>query len=257
MELEIYSQHSADGFVKEFTWNHEDIKREVAEKVKHYAAVVYTEDQIKEAKADRAKLRKFIDALETKRKELKKKCLEPYEAFEKQLKEITAIVNEPIDLIDGQVKAFEEAKKAEKKAAIEEYWESIKKPSQIYLSQIFSEKWLNSSVSLKAVCGEIDARLEQIQKDLATLATMPEFAFEATEVYKYTLDINEAISEGKRLSEMQKRKAEATEPAKEVAEEPQERTWIGFKAYLSTAEALALKDFFTARNIKFEPIKQQ
>ena len=77
MELEIYSP-SKDGFVKEITWNHDQIKKEVAEKVKHYATMVYTDDQIKDAKNDRAKLRKFVDALETKRKEIKKQCLAPY-----------------------------------------------------------------------------------------------------------------------------------------------------------------------------------
>ena len=260
MELEIYSQFNADGHVQGFTWNHEEIKREVAEKIKHYAAMVYTEDQVKDAKADMAKLRKFVTALESKRKELKKKCLEPYEAFERQVKEITALVSEPIDMIDRQVKGFEETKKAEKMATIEAYWASLaeegKIPDGITLDQIFSEKWLNATASLKSVFGEIDARLEQIKKDLATLATMPEFAFEATEVYKHTLDINEAISEGKRLLDLQKRKAEATAPAKQEAADDQARAWVGFRAYLSTAEAMALKEFFTARNIKFESIKQ-
>lgn len=292
MELKIYSP-STDGFVKEITWNHEEIKQEVAEKVKHYSAVVYTEDQIKDAKADRAKLRKFVDALETKRKEIKKQCLEPYEAFEKKMKEIVGIVNEPISMIDRQVKEYEEIQKEEKRNAIEAYWislsEDAKIPEGIIFDQIFNGKWLNASVSLKAVCSEIDARLEQIEKDLATLAEMPDFAFEATEVYKYTLDMNMAIAEGKKLVEMQKRKAEAeAEAAKQVTEEAAEeaphgtgisglyqntygarvaqgledqqtnspeKQWIAFKAHLSTEDALALKDFFTARNIKFEAIK--
>ena len=281
MELEIYSP-STDGFVKEITWNHEEIKKEVAEKVKHYATMVYTDDQIKDAKNDRAKLRKFVDVLETKRKEIKKQCLAPYEAFEKQMKEITAIVNEPIALIDRQVKEYEEIQKAEKREAIEAYWISLsedgKTPEGISFVQIFSEKWLNSSVSLKAVCSEIDAWLEKIEKDLATLAEMPEFAFEATEVYRSTLDLGKAITEGKRLVEMQKRKAEAeaakqnttatltvrddavdvaryTEEVKKVAETAQPKQWVSFRALLSTDDAVALKEFFTARNIEFEAIK--
>ena len=271
MELEIYSP-SKDGFVKEITWNHEEIKQEVAEAVKKYSAVVYTDDQIQDAKADRAKLRKFVDALETKRKEIKKQCLAPYEAFEKQMKEIVGIVNEPILMIDRQVKEYEEIQKAEKREAIEAYWLSLyedgKVPGDICLNQIFNEKWLNASVSLKAVVSEIDARLDQIKKDLATLAEMPEFAFEAIEEYKHTLDINAAIREGKRLVEMQKRKAEmeaavnceSSKPAEPVKEAVSDATqpdkqWISFKAYLSTDDALALKEFFTVRNIKFEAIR--
>ena len=93
MELQIYSP-TQDGFIKEITWNHEDIKREISERVKHYTNLLYTDEQIKLAKTDRANLRKFVDALETKRKEIKKQCLAPYEDFEKQMKEIVSIVNE-------------------------------------------------------------------------------------------------------------------------------------------------------------------
>ena len=281
MELEIYSP-TKDGFVKLITWNHEQIKKEVAEKVKKYSAVVYTDDQIQDAKADLAKLRKFVDVLETKRKEIKKQCLAPYEAFEKQMNEITAIVNEPILMIDKQVKEYEEIKRAEKRDAIESYWISLsedgKIPVDITLDRIFNEKWLNASVTLKTVCTEINARIEQIEKDLATLAELPEFAFEAKEVYKHTLDLNQAIGEGKRLAEIQKRKAEAEAAMQNAAKaaecmakaavnatvmvqqfadaaEP-EKHWISFRAFLSTEDALALKDFFTARNIQFEAIKQ-
>ena len=63
--------------VKEFTFpeiiefNFDDLKNEITEKVSYYANLVYTDDQIKEAKADRAKLNKFVSALEDKRKEVK------------------------------------------------------------------------------------------------------------------------------------------------------------------------------------------
>ena len=277
MELEIYSP-STDGFVKEITWNHEEIKKEVAEKVKHYATIVYTDEQIQYAKADLAKLRKFVDALETKRKEIKKQCLAPYEAFEKQMKEIIAIVNEPISMIDRQVKEYSEIQKAEKLEAIKAYWFTLlnenKIPAGIAFDQIFNEKWLNASVNIKTVCKEMNAKLEQIENDLSMLAEMPDFAFEAAEVYKYTLDLNKAIAEGKKLVEMQKRKAEAAMQNPQTTTAPDDhaedvrrytmeainaaqpdRQWISFKAYISTADAMALKEFFTARNIKFESIK--
>lgn len=287
MELEIYSP-SADGFVKEITWNHDQIKKEVAERVSRYQNIVYTDDQISEAKTDRANLRKFVDALEAKRREIKKRCLEPYEAFERQIKEVINLVNEPIFLIDRQVKEYEEGKREEKREAIEAYWitlsEDGKIPEGIRLDQIFNEKWLNASVNIRVVCAEINARLDQIEKDLATLAEMPEFAFEATEVYRHTLDINKAIAEGKRLVEMQKRKAEAerlraeqeaamqTPPAtptvrddaedvrryaettKKVADAAQPKQWLSFAALLSTEDALALKEFFNSRNIEFKKI---
>lgn len=274
MELQIYSP-TTDGFVKEITWNHEEIKKEVAEKVKKYTNLCYTEEQIQEAKADRATLRKFVEAMESKRKEIKKQCLTPYEAFERQLKEITAIVNESIMMIDGQVKGYEQKQKDEKLEAIKAYWQTLladnKIPAGITFDQLFNEKWLNATFKITAVCSEMNDRLEQIEKDLATLENLPDFAFEAVEVYKYTLDLNKAIAEGRRLSEMQKRKAEtealkaealkkASEPEVQSNPKPDvesvDRQWISFSAYLSTDEAFALKEFFNGRNIEFKAIKK-
>ena len=170
MELKIYSPQEAD-FVQRISWNNEEIKAEVAEKVQHYKSLVYTETEIKAAKADRATLNKFVTALENKRKEVKKQCMAPYEQFEAQIKEIIAIVNEPIQLIDTQIKDFEEKKKAEKLAEIQAYFDGLDKPFDgLTLEQIFNQKWLNASASFKTVCAEIDGILQQIAVNLATLS---------------------------------------------------------------------------------------
>ena len=70
-------------------------------------------------------------------------------------------------------------------------------------------------MSLKSVYGAIDVLLEGFTKDLATLENLPEFSFEAKEVYKSTLNINEALNQGRKLAEMAKRKAEAERLAAE------------------------------------------
>ena len=94
MELKIYSP-TEEGFLKSIEWNHEEIKREVAERVRYYKNLAYTDDQIADAKKDRATLNKFVQELEATRKAVKKQCLAPYEDFEKKIKEIVQIVNEP------------------------------------------------------------------------------------------------------------------------------------------------------------------
>lgn len=261
MELQIYSP-TADGFIQSIEWNHEEIKKEVAERVKHYSALVYTEDQVKIAKADRAKLRKFVEVLENKRKEIKAQCLAPYEAFERQLKEIVAIVNEPIALIDGQCKEFEDKRKEEKREAILAYWYAVleenKIPAGITFEQMFDEKWLNASVKMVTVCKEFNAKLERIEKDLATLAEMPDIGFEAKEIYLSTLDINKAIADGKKLVEMQKRKAEAEAESKRTVEATNEaipeKGWVKFQALLSVEDAAELKAFFNSRGIEYKTI---
>lgn len=271
MELKIYNP-TDEGFIKAIEWNHEEIKNEVAEKVKHYANLVYTDNQIKEAKSDRATLNKFVKALEDKRKEIKKQCLEPYEKFEAQMKEIIAIVNEPIAMIDNQVKEYEEVKKSEKLANIQAYFDEKNTYDFLKLDEIMNHKWLNASVSMKSIQEAIDERLLVIAKDIATLSTLPEFGFEATEVYKTTLDVNKAISEAKRMSDIAKAKAEAQdgkqmkfndaesfdacvqECKKDVINDTESKQWVSFSALLSTQDALALKEFFNSRNIEFKAI---
>lgn len=289
MELKIYNP-TEDGFLKSIEWNHEEIKAEVAEKMKEYAAMVYSEDQIKEAKADRAKLNKFVQALETKRKEIKKQCLQPYENFEAKMKEIVALVNEPIALIDSQVKGYEEQRKAEKLEKLKEYFETLPKIEgfeDLKLEQIFNDKWLNASVSLSKATDDISNICGDIKENLEMLQNLPEFGFEAVAVYKNTLDVTRAINEAKRMADIQKAKAEReAELARMAAEaeerrnaekekaavEPEEiptqtssddeqsanevplRSWVRFQAYMSIDDALALKDFLNSRNIEFKAI---
>lgn len=272
LELKIYNP-TADGFIKAIDWNHEEIKKEVASKVSYYKNLVYTDDQIKDAKADRATLNKFVTVLETKRKEIKKQCLAPYEAFEKQMKEIVAIVQEPIAMIDGQVKEYEEKQKQDKLDEIKNFWNSCDVPEGLSFEKIYDYKWLNATASMKSICEAIDAAIEKFKQDIATLHNLPKFSFEAKEVYKSTLSLREALDEAHRLSEIEKKKAEfeaeqarhaaeaefaknmnpPVEDTPEAVEEPAKQ-WISFSALLSTADAMALKEFFNSRNIKFKAI---
>ena len=64
MELKIYSPQE-DGFVKKIEWNFDELKAEIKSVIKEkaYDTVVYSEDQIKDAKSDRAKLNKLMEEL--------------------------------------------------------------------------------------------------------------------------------------------------------------------------------------------------
>lgn len=268
MELKIYNP-TEDGFIKEIGWNNEELKAEIAEKVKDYTGLVYTESQIKEAKSDRAKLNKLVKALEDKRKEVKKLCLEPYDKFEKQIKEVIEIINEPIALIDGQVKEYEEQKKQEKQEEITNLFDSKDKPAWLKLQSIFDAKWLNATKSMSQVGNEIDEKIAKIYSDLKTLESLSEFSFESIETYKNCLDISKAIAEGQRLADIQKRKEEQArqeeikplpfepdieEIAKEEEEQLQRKNWIKFEAYMNVEQAKQLRDFCNSIGIEIKPI---
>lgn len=205
------------------TFNYEELKKELTEKVSMYETLVYTDEQIQEAKKDKANLNKLKKALNDERIRMEKEYLVPFNAFKAQVNEIIGIIDKPVLLIDKQVKEYEEKQKQEKKAKIEEYWQEVlqadKVPEAVKFSQIFNEKWLNASVSMKSIQDEITSRLEQIANDMATLQNLQEFGFEAMEVYKSTLDLNKALNEGRRLSEIAKAKAAHEAEMKARAEE--------------------------------------
>jgi hypothetical protein len=211
MELTIFNPATNEDYLQEIKWNYEDIKAEVLEKLKNYQNLVYTDDQIPEAKADKAKLNKLKEALDNKRKEIKKQCLMPYEKFEKQVKDILAIIDEPVALIDKQIKEYDEQKKATKRIEIEKIFASIEKPDFLKLESIFNEKWLNATVSLKKVTEEITSAINKTKDDLQTLENLPEYSFEAIEMYKTNLNINQALNQARYLVELAKRKAEEKE----------------------------------------------
>lgn len=282
MELKIQEVQ----FPQVIQFNFAELKEEITAKAELYKNMVYTEDTIKEAKADKTTLNKFIKVLEDKRKDVKKQCLQPYEDFEKQIKELVAIVNEPVQLIDSQVKAYDEKRKAEKIDQIKAIWEEADHPEWLSCNMIFDNRWLNVTFSLKQVQDAITERLAQINTELTTLNSLTEFAFEAVEVYKNTLDVNRAIAEGQRLADIQKRKQEeamrkaAAEAAEKEAEirqaeiEPEvitpaepvamiepdpepadaSATWIRFEACMTTEQAYKLKHFFEEEGIQFRPI---
>lgn len=223
MELRITNPQE-NWLTEQILWNNEELKAAIAEKVKDYKTIAYTEDSLKDMKADRADLNKLKKAFEDERKRVKKICMEPYTKFEQQVKEITALIDEPIGLIDSQIREIDERRKTVKREEIEELFTSIGFQSFVKLDMIWDEKWLNATVTLPKIEEQMKSRMYQIGNDILTIRNLPEFSFEAMEVYKKTLDLTMAIQEGHRLSEIQKRKATYEEEQRRKAAEAQNRT---------------------------------
>lgn len=199
-------------------FNYEELKAELTSKVSFYETLVYTDDQIKDAKADKANLNKLKKALNDERIRKEKEYMQPFNVFKAQINEIIGIIDKPIAVIDEQVKAYDEKRKAEKQKAIEELFATIGFQNFVTLEKIWDPKWLNASVSMKSIEDQMKSKMYEIGNGVLTLSQLPEFGFEATEVFKETLDINKAISEAKRMSEIAKAKAEA-EARRKAAEE--------------------------------------
>lgn len=264
---------------KVIEFNYKELKSELEEKVSYYETLVYTDEQIKEAKSDRTNLNKLKKALNDERIRREKEYLQPFNVFKAQINEIIGIIDRPITVIDSQVKAYEEKQKQEKRVAIEEVFGTIGFQTFVTLDMIFNDKWLNASTSLKSIEEEMKQLMYRFSTDLLTLNNLPEFGFEAVEVYKTTLDINKAISEAQRMSQIAKAKAEkeaeqdavmermiAEEEAKKeadatsskieqvepVADAPKQ--WIKFQAYMTVEQAKGLGQYMKSAGIEYKAL---
>lgn len=278
---------------EKITFNYEELKQEIAEKVKTYEVLVYDDTQIKQAKSDRANLNKLKKALNDERIRREKEYMQPFNVFKEQINEIISIIDKPVSMIDNQVKEYEQIQKQEKANKVMEKFNELNTYEWLKLQQFADKRWSNSTYTLSKIEQDIKDKLDSIAKDLDIISKMPDFSFEATEVYKSTLDLQKSLDEGKRLAEIQARKEEEEKRRREEAERriaEQERAqeeariaemeankekalqqieqmqagskpeveepkqWVNFSAHLTVKQALELKEFFTYKNIEFKAI---
>ncbi len=211
-----------DGFLRVIKWNKEELEAVVRHKIAAYQNVVYTEDNMKQAKADRAELNKLTKAIEERRKMVKKIINEPYDVFEAELKEILALIQEPVGIIDRQVKAFEDQQKEEKKRSIQKsYDEVIGDLAEVLpFERVFDIRYLNQTYKLATAQAEVKAKVEKVRTDLETIDSLEsKYKLNAKDVYIKTLDLSKALAENKRLSDLEEKlEAEKRRKAQEEAE---------------------------------------
>ena len=151
MSMEFVMGNSLETLPKTIDFNFEELKGQLAESLALYTGLVVTEDGIKGAKEDRAKLNKLREALENKRKEVKRECMAPYTDFEAKVKELVGLIDQPIAAIDVQLKEYEEKRRADKRAAILEIYEETVGELRALLpfEKLWQDTWYNTSVTMK------------------------------------------------------------------------------------------------------------
>ena len=264
----------------EIGFNFDELKAELTERLHHYNTLVVTEDAIKEAKADLANLRKLRDAIETRRKEVKKQCMAPYNAFEAKVKELTTLIDAPVAAINGQVKAFDEQEKEKKHSEIEAaYNDLVPAPFKeiIPLARILDPRWLNKGTTMKSIREEITTRMQRINVDM-TLLDMVDAKYQVAVRAKYieSLDITAALNYRDTLiaadeAFRQREEAKAAyhaqaeiqppvapkEPVKEYATipaSPQKLYSLRLEFHLTMDQANDLKSFLADQNINYVKI---
>lgn len=276
MELKLIT--NLEALPAELDFNFEELKAELSAQLEKYRGLIVTEDTIKDGKDDRVKLNKLKTAIDTRRKEIKKQWSEPYNVFEGKIKEVLALIDQPIAAIDSQLNAYEEKRKAEKQEQIEGiYHETV--PADIkgllLLERIADPRWLNKSVSPETIKQDIAGLVTRTQNDLLALKEVEaEHAAAVRTEYYRTRDLGAAM---RLLTELRAAaaaiKAETPtenppEPPKpqKAAQEPQrapetQNAQAGETLYnlclsliLTKQQAAGLKQYLIDNNIKYQQI---
>ena len=222
LSLVIENPHEGE-FLKHIDWNKEEFMELVASITEQYEGLTYTEDQMKSAKADRAKLNAMKKAISDRRIQVKKAVMEPYTKFEAEVSEVTALIDKPIAMIDGQIKEYEDRTKEEKKAALKKHFEEIAADLEGILTfdRVFDQRYLNVSVSLNKAKADIQEKVDRAHTDLRSLEGFCEekYLTIAKDAYIRTLNVSDALAEARRLQEFDRKAEEERLCREEEAEE--------------------------------------
>lgn len=273
--------------------NFAELKTALSDELMKYKGLVYTDETMPEAKKDRAKLNAFKERLNKARIAQKKAALlNQYETFEKQCRELEALVLEPIGEIDAQIKAYEEKQKAEKTVKLRElyfkHFDGIKCFADFDLVLRQNEKWLNLTCSLKRAEEEMELKAQNIKNDLAAIAkACPTNEIKKMALLSYSRDLTlsnaliTAENETKRLEELQaafaeKERREAEEKAKAegarqieqalaqppieppempvAADQDKPRRRIDFSVWATKEEAIMIRQFLIDAKIRYSAV---
>lgn len=196
-------------------FNYEELKGGLTASLEKYQNLVYTPENIKEAKDDRATLNALKKSLNDEKIKIKKEFMVPYDDFEAKIKELIELVDKPASEIDKQVKVFEEQKKAKKREAIKTiYSENIGAYAElISLEKLYDPRWENKTYKETDITKEIQDVVKKADSDLKVIVDLKsEFEFQIKDTYFKTLDLGQALIENQRLEKQKELQEQLAKP---------------------------------------------
>lgn len=212
-------------------FNYEELKGGLTASLEKYQNLVYTSENIKEAKDDRATLNALKKSLNDEKIKIKKEFMVPYDDFESKIKELIELVDKPASEIDKQVKVFEEQEKAKKRETINTiYAENIGAYAElISLEKLYDPRWENKTYKETDITKEIQDVVKKADSDLKVIMDLKsEFEFQIKDTYFKTLDLGQALVEKQRLEKQKELQEQLATPKQiEVVVDNVAKTTIG------------------------------
>ena len=227
-ELSLVIRQPEEGkFLTHIQWNKEELKAFIKQKAAEYKDLVYTDENIKDAKKDRADLNKLMKQISDRRIEVKNAVMAPYNEFEADIKEILEEIKKPINQIDAQIKAHENEQRKNRRDALENHYKTAYDEefrSMVPFDRMLNDKLLLASKTEKKAISELDQIHHQINMDLMTINMGLEEEHDreyARQRYISCFDVGKTFAEMREI--LERRKAEEQRKAAQAVQEAQEQ----------------------------------
>ncbi len=183
-------------------WNYEKYKAWLLEETEKYKHIVYTEDNIAEAKADQVVLNKLYDQIEAAKRDVKKAYNVEVVKFELQVKDLLKIITDAKTNCHNALEDHDARLKSVKLEFVRQKYEEVFNgfTDRVPLTTIFNEKWLNASYKEKEVENDLKASLINIKEGLEVIGRLKTpYKMEVKRVFFDTLSLQEALKANDRL----------------------------------------------------------
>lgn len=232
------------------TTNAEKIRDMVKAALPQYSIDNYSSSDVAKAKEDKTKLNKAAKALNDERIKIEKEWMKPFGDFKEVVTETVSLIKNCVSSIDTIIKEDDERTKKAKREQVERLAETCGvEVVGIKLENIWNDKWLNKTTSLKSIEKDITDKVNSIKNDLDTLKTFSEDYDALVTYYKEHLNLSETVAYANRLIEARKAKAQqesqvetpvdASAVEQKVEENPQQNSNKADTSLLDAEDAFA------------------
>ena len=152
--------------------NFDEIKSEISAKQNFYSTLVITENDVKQAKKERAYLNGLRKAIDEERKKIKKEYMTPYLEIEDKFTTLTDMLKNSIEAIDGQLQAIENKALQAKYNDLVECFHSVNTLEFIAPEDVISTNWRNKTQKSGKIKEEIREKIFKINSDFSYLESM-------------------------------------------------------------------------------------
>lgn len=192
-----------------------------------YRAVIYTDDEIPDAKKELARLRKLQKSINDYKIFVSKQAGKPLEDFKQKVKGLIAILDESVNNLDGQIKQSEQRIREEKIFKIHNYFDNADNayPEYATWDYCYNERWELKSYSIDTAYADIDETIARIATEIKTIKSLrSEHEIALLDHYKQSHEIISTLALNERLIEQKAQREEAERRRQErLAEIEQER----------------------------------